>query len=235
MKETIEKRTKAILEAETPEDLKKHLCPFYEKGDHPDCLTCRKTEADLDECRDYYLDRIKLVPMEIWSEDFDKFIVQKRDTVDLDEVVGIGINCDSCYMYDKCPLYKKGFACGIKWDNNKPKNPNEFMEFLINTQYERVKRAAVFEKIDGGVPDVGLSSEMDRLHDLVASKIEMGRERLSINVEATGAATPSSGGGILAKLFGGGGGSKELSSKATTGEFIEAVEIKEPKKLSKKK
>lgn len=235
MKETIEKRTKAILEAETPEDLKKHLCPFYEKGDHPDCLTCRKTEADLDECRDYYLERIKLVPMEIWSEDFDKFIVQERDTIDLDEVVGIGINCDSCYMYDKCPLYKKGFACGIKWDNNKPKNPSEFMEFLINTQYERVKRAAVFEKIDGGVPDVGLSSEMDRLHDLVASKIEMGRERLSINVEATGAATPSSGGGILAKLFGGGGGSKELPSKATTGEFIEAVEIKEPEKLARKK
>lgn len=235
MKETIEKRTKAILESETPEDLKKHLCPFYEKGDHPDCLTCRKTEADLDECRDYYLERIKLVPMEIWSEDFDKFIVQKRDTIDLDEVVGIGINCDSCYMYDKCPLYKKGFACGIKWDNNKPKNPNEFMEFLINTQYERVKRAAVFEKIDGGVPDVGLSSEMDRLHDLVASKIEMGRERLSINVEATGAATPSSGGGILAKLFGGGGGSKELPSKATTGEFIEAVEIKKPEKLVQKK
>lgn len=234
MKETIEKRTKAILESETPEDLKKHLCPFYEKGDHPDCSTCRKTEADLDECRDYYLERIKLVPMEIWSEDFDKYIVQKRDTVDLDEVVGIGINCDSCYMYDKCPLYKKGFVCGIKWDNNKPKNPNEFMEFLINTQYERVKRAAVFEKIDGGVPDVGLSSEMDRLHDLVASKIEMGRERLSINVEATGAATPSSGGGILAKLFGG-GGSKELPSKATTGEFIEAVEIKEPEKLAKKK
>lgn len=235
MKETIEKRTKAILEAETPEDLKKCLCPFYEKGDHPDCSTCRKTEADLDECRDYYLERIKLVPMEIWSEDFDKFIVQERDTIDLDEVVGIGINCDSCYMYDKCPLYKKGFACGIKWDNNKPKNPNEFMEFLINTQYERVKRAAVFEKIDGGVPDVGLSSEMDRLHDLVASKIEMGRERLSINVEATGAATPSSGGGILAKLFGGGGGSKELPSKATTGEFIEAVEIKEPEKLAQKK
>lgn len=231
MKETIEKRTKAIMEAESPEELKKHLCPFYEKGDHPDCLTCRKTEADLDECRDYYLERIKLTPMDIWSPDFDKFIVQSRDTVSIEEVVGIGINCDSCYMYDKCPLYKKGFACGIKWDTNRPNTPTEFMDFLINTQYERVRRSAVFEKIDGGVPDVGLSGEMDRLHDLVASKIEMGRERLSINVEATGAATPASGGGILAKLFGG-GGSKELPS---TGEFIEAVEVKEPVKLSRKK
>lgn len=235
MKETIEKRTKAIMEADSPEELKKYLCPFYEKGDHPDCLTCRKTEADLDECRDYYLERIKLTPMDIWSPDFDKFIVQSRDTVSIEEVVGIGINCDSCYMYDKCPLYKKGFACGIKWDTNRPNTPTEFMDFLINTQYERVRRSAVFEKIDGGVPDVGLSGEMDRLHDLVASKIEMGRERLSINVEATGAATPASGGGgILAKLFGG-GGSKELPSKASTGEFIEAVEVKEPEKLPRKK
>ena len=63
----------------------------------------------------------------------------------------------------------------------------------------------------------------------------MGRERFSLSVEATGAATPSSGGGILAKLFGGGGGSKELPPKATTGEFIEAVEIKEPEKLARKK
>ena len=108
------------------------------------------------------------------------------------------------------------------------------MEFLINTQYERVKRAAVFEKIDGGVPDVGLSTEMDRLHDLVASKIEMGRERLSINVEATGAAPSAGGGGILAKLFGG-GGTKELPEKASTGEFVDAIEVKESEKLLRKK
>ena len=208
MKESIESRIKLVKEAEDPEDLKKHLCPFFEKGGYPECMACRKTESDLDECRDYYLERIATIPMDLWTEDFDKFLVKERDTVDLDSVVGIGINCDSCYMYDKCPLYKKGFACGIKWDNHRPGNPTEFMDFLINTQYERVKRASVFEKIDGGVPDAGLSGEMDRLHDLVASKIEMGRERLSINVEATGSVTPTGGGGILAKLFG--GGNKEI-------------------------
>ena len=63
----------------------------------------------------------------------------------------------------------------------------------------------IFLSIRSGVPDVGLSSEIDRLHDLVASKTEMGRERFSLSVEATGAAPQSnSGGGILAKLFGGG-------------------------------
>lgn len=244
MKESIEKRIAQIKEAEEPEDLKKCLCPFFDKGGYPDCLTCRKTEADLDECRDYYLGRIRLVPLDLWSEEFDKFIVREREQVDLEEIVGIGINCDSCYMYDKCPMYKKGFACGIKWDTNKPKTPSDFMDFLIGTQYERVKRSAVFEKIDGGVPDAGLSGEMDRLHDLVASKIEMGRERLSVNIEATGASRPE-GGGILAKLFG--GGSPALPEKKTieipetpasrdgVGELTEFEEVKEPVKVPRQR
>lgn len=247
MKESIERRIASVKTAEDSEDLKKFLCPFFEKGGYSDCLTCRKTEADLEECRDYYLERIKLFPMDLWNEEFDKFVVRDREQISIEEVVGIGINCDSCYMYDKCPLYKKGFACGIKWDTNKPKNPTDFMDFLIHTQYERVRRSAVFEKIDGGVPDVGLSNEIDRLHDLVASKIEMGRDRLSISVEASGAATPqSSGGGILAKLFGGGTPalpekkpmeiSESSSSFKDTIDIQDAVEVKtEPVKVPRKR
>ena len=241
MPETISKRISAIKSAESPEDLKKHVCPFFDKGGYPDCLTCRKTEADLDECRDYYLERIRLVPMDLWSEEFDKFVVQKRETVDLDEVIGIGINCDNCTMYDKCPLYKKGYMCGIKWDTNKPKSPSDFMDFLINTQYERVRRSAVLEKVDGGTPDIGLSSEMDRLHDLIASKIDMGRERLSINVEATGSAAPSSSGGILSQIFGGMNKPKEdhktieipttPESRKDIGDVTEFEEIREIEKV----
>lgn len=233
MKESVQKRIDKIRGAETSEELKKCVCPFFEKGGYPQCLSCRKTDDDVEECRDYYLERVTLAPMDLWTEDFDKFIVHSRETIPINEVVGIGINCDNCYMYDKCPLYKKGYSCGIKWDTDKPQSPIEFMDFLINTQYERVKRSSVFEKIDGGVPDVGLSSEMDRLHSLVASKIDMGRDRVSINVEATGAVRE--GGGILAKLFG--GASKEekaLPEKSTTTvEVPEYEEIKEPIKIKK--
>lgn len=238
MKDSIEKRAKLIRDAEDPEELKKHLCPFFEKGGHPDCMMCRRTEADLDECRDYYLERITLIPLDIWDESFDKFIVQSRDKIEMSEVVGIGINCDSCYMSDKCPLFKRGYACGIEWSDNKPNTPSEYMDFLVNTQYERVKRASVFEKIDGGVPDANLSAEMDRLTDFLNIKDNMGRDRLSINVEASGAAQPG-GGGILAKLFGGGGSSQPaIESKPTImlptkdAEYIE--EVKEPEKVKVK-
>lgn len=227
-----------VRDAEDPEVLKKHLCPFFEKGGNPDCMTCRRTESDLEECRDYYLGRIALIPLDVWDESFDKFIAQNRELVEMSEVVGIGINCDSCYMADKCPLYKRGFVCGINWGDNKPTTPAEYMDFLLNTQFERVRRASVFEKIDGGVPDANLSAEMDRLTDFLNIKDNMGRDRLSINVEASGASQPG-GGGILAKLFGGGGSSQPaIESKPTImlpaeeAEYVE--EVKEPEKVKVK-
>lgn len=200
LSESIKKRIELIKEAgEDYDALKKHLCPFFEKGGHPDCAACHKTEANIDECRDYYLSRIHLFPMDVWEEKFDSFVVQAREKVAIENITGIGINCDSCYMADKCPLFKRGYACAIDWGTNKPKNATEFMDFLINVQYERVRRASVFEKIDGGVPDANLSNEMDRLSGYIASKDSLGQDRLSINVEAKG----KSGGGILASLFGG--------------------------------
>lgn len=224
MKESIEKRIAQIKDAsEDYEELKKCMCPFFTKGGYESCITCRQTPADIDACTEYYLSRITLVPLDLWTPDFDKTIVKERETVDVDTVVGIGITCDRCYVYDKCPLYKASYACGIKWDNGKPKNPEEFFDFLINTQYERVKRSSVFEKIDGGVPDAGLSGEMDRLQNYVANKLNMGRDYLSINIQASGAAKAE--GGILSKIFGGGASPALPEKKPELPEFTETIEL----------
>ena len=98
------KRTKEISATEDYEELKKCLCPFFEKGGYPDCSACRRTESDIDECKSYYLERIVLAPMDLWTDHFDKCKVQSRETVSAEEIVGIGISCDNCYMYDKCPM-----------------------------------------------------------------------------------------------------------------------------------
>ena len=203
MTDAIRKRIDLVKSSTEPDDLRKHLCPFFEKGGCPECMVCDKSEASLQECKEVYLERIISLPMPVWCEEFENPIANGRKTVSPTEIIGIGLSCNRCVMSNKCPLYKKDYACGINWGADRPANSSEFMDFLISLQYERVRRASVFEKVDGGVPDVGLSGEMDRLHGLIRSKNDMGRDRLSISVEATGAAAPQSGGGILAKLFGG--------------------------------
>nr|DAG98813.1 MAG TPA: hypothetical protein [Herelleviridae sp.] len=237
MKDSIRKRIEQIHKAETSDDLRKCLCPFFEKGGHPDCPVCRKTEPDLEECKEYYLGRIMTHPMDFWTDDFDAAIVQSRDTLNVEDIVGIGSNCDNCYMSEKCPLYKSGYACGINWGSNIPKTPSEFMDFLINMQYERVRRAAVFEKLDGGAPYAGLSGEMDRLTDYLNTKDNMGRDRLSINVEASGASRQS--GGILSKLFGGGEPKAIPEKPESTKDIIDITEFQEvksePVKVSRKR
>lgn len=200
LRESVRLRIAQVKEAEDVEGLRRSVCPFFELGGHPDCVACMKEEDDVRGCRDEYLEKIVLHPMDMWSEEFDVVAVKKRDATPVEELVGVGVNCNFCYMSDKCPLYKRDYTCGIQWDKDKPKDAKEFMDFLIGTQFERVRRASAFEKIDGGVPDANLSNEMDRLRDYVVTKGDLDAERLSINVEAKGPST--AGGGILAQIFG---------------------------------
>ena len=76
-------------------------------------------------------------------------------------------------MSEKCPLCKPGYECGIDWGSEKPSTPEAFYEFLVTIQYERVKRASVFEKVDGGVPDQFLSNEMDRLSGYILNRLDL--------------------------------------------------------------
>ena len=202
LSESIKNRIAVVKDFDDFEELRKNLCPFYEGGGCPDCRACSKKESDLETCRESYLEHIYDNPMEVWEEAFDAVLVKRREKVSLEEVYGIGINCNNCYMSDKCPLYKADYACGIEWGDRKPQTPEEYMQFLIHSQYERVKRSSVFEKLDGGVPDMGLSTEMDRLSTYIQNHVYLRADRVSVNIEAT--RTNNEGGGILAQLFGGG-------------------------------
>lgn len=216
------KRIKVVREAgEDTEALIKGVCTFFERGNHPDCLGCRKSPEEVIECRDYLLGRLPMRPMDYWTEEFDVFTVVKREKVVLEEIVGIGINCDSCYMAEKCPLYKANNECGIDWKTQKPATTEGYYDFLIEIQQERIQRAAVFEKVDGGVPDISLSAEMDRLAGLVDGKVNINRERFSLSMEASGPAL--GGGGILSKLFG--PKQPEAIPEVTTPRVVEDIEV----------
>lgn len=222
MKDELAKRIADVRSAEDSEKLKKGLCPFFESGKHPTCLGCLKDDKILDECKEYFLTNAINFDSDVWNDTFGSVVVKGRETKASSEIIGIGVNCNYCYMSEKCPMFKEGYTCAIDWGDNKPKNSKDFMDWLIDVQYQRVKRASVFEKIDGGVPDANLSAEMDRLRDMLQSKETMGMDRLSINVEAS--AQP--GGGILAKLFGG-----KPALENNPPETIDITEIPEKEKI----
>lgn len=229
MTDAIREKIEIIKSSTESEDLRKHLCPFFEKGGCPECIVCDKSEASLQECKDIYLERIVSIPIPVWNEDFENPVAFGRKAVSPNEITGVKISCNRCVIATKCPLFRKDYVCGIDWGADKPVTPSDFMDFLITMQYERVRRASVFEQVDGGVPDAGLSGEMDRLRNLISFKNDMGRDRLSINVEASRTSSTQSG-GILAKLFGGGNSepsSKPIEIPAKAVSMADAIEIKD--------
>jgi len=197
------KQVKAALDAGDAKytQLKSLICPFFKEGDYSACVKCKVDDYDLDQCAEYYLDRIDLLQIDQYLPKFDLPISTARDKKKLEDLQEIGMTCNSCYMSEKCPEYQKHAACGIEWGEI-PASSVDKLDAIINMQYQRIQRASTFELVDGGVPDTNLSVEMDRLTNILNLKDGWGRDKLSISVEASGGATKA-GGGLLASIFGG--------------------------------
>lgn len=115
--------------------------------------------------------------------------------------------CDTCYAAQNCPEFKPGYLCAYnkifkKFDSRDPHDVMEQMVSIINMNSERIQRVAIFEMLDGGMPDANLTQLMqtqmnwlDMLMDLrkYAFTRESGRESVQINMQ---------GEGILSKIFG---------------------------------
>lgn len=183
--------------------LKKWSCSFYQKN-QPKCVGCRQPEDLVLECRDSYLEKIPLFPhLDEWQPAFDLPVIKVRAKIALAELSNIGVTCNSCYMQEKCPLMEKHSTCAIDFGtDSEDLTPTRVFDRLIEMQSERVKRQAVFEKIDGGVADGNLSVEMDRLATFVERKTNNGAPVFKMTMEGRGEEGAKTGGGILSKIFG---------------------------------
>ena len=117
------------------------------------------------------------------------------------------MNCDYCYLQERCSGYKKGGKCTFDYAPIKISSaddiPNTMLAMkvkLFEVQSERVMRAIHHEKTDGGVVDKTVSEEMDRLNDFMNDVKEycMPSENEGINISAKG----SSAKGIIERIFG---------------------------------
>lgn len=124
-------------------------------------------------------------------------------------------------------------SCAIDWTAPiEELTPTNIVDYLIKIQAERVNRSQIQEKIDGGVADQNLSSEMDRLTGLIQAKQNLNSVRVNFSASVEGSADGvKAGGGILSQLF----GKKEVIEPPKPDRIeIQEVEVVQEKKKGPK-
>jgi len=192
---------KKLEEEPTDKKLKEEIvCKFFSKGGYPQCSNCIRHEDTINEHTEWYIEFMKSNPCLEWHEDLQSY--SKRDKeISPDKIDYIGLNCESCYLANNCSLFRANSLCAIDWKKSDiPKEPKSILKFLIERQLARVQRGTVIEEVDGGVPDANLSSEMDRLHGLVETLVDLDKDRFSLKIEGE---AQNKGGSLLQAIFGG--------------------------------
>jgi len=195
-------------------------CSFFREGGCPkvfssECKGCLDEEAVFS-CRDHYLSKIYDKPATKWTPEFDR--PRPKEKTKLKDISSsIGMQCDTCYMNQTCPVFQTGAECSIDWDEglDEESKDKEILTKLIDIQRNRIARMQTFEKVDGGMVDMNLSSEIDRLSSLLKDRVDIDSVKLQISMNARGPANSSndnsSGSGLLAKLFGTNSNNEEKS------------------------
>ena len=108
--------------------------------------------------------------------------------------------CDNCYLASRCPAFVEHSECGFELPVEiKTKDQlNAAMRVMIEMQVSRVLFSRFAEELEGQGLDPALSSEMDRLFNLIdkMKTVNESREMLSISMETRGNS------GVLSRLFG---------------------------------
>lgn len=222
----------SALEGAGEEDLdivKGIVCDFFRGGSCPECRGCTQPEDKVMECRDAYIAKIEARPMEKWTEEFSKLKVRERKPIK--EIIDLGLQCDSCYLSDVCPMFEVAALCAIDWEEEGDLTPKQVLDKLIQIQFKRVNRAAKIEEIDGGVPDATLSGEMDRLTGFVERRTDLDADKIVMSLSAKSGSggdgnAQKQGGGLLAKLLGGAAPAALPEAQSPVTIDVPAVEVK---------
>lgn len=124
--------------------------------------------------------------------------------------------CDTCYASQTCPEYKEGYVCAYhkmfkRFDCRNMVDIIEAMQGMVNMNMGRMQRLAIFENLDGGMPDGSLTQMIDQnmrllsnMKDLYNNSGELMRQTRRVNADGSVEETTSinnQGSGILEQLF----------------------------------
>lgn len=111
---------------------------------------------------------------------------------------GVELNCDHCYVRDRCPEFKPAQECVFQQDVPKIETGADIrgaIMSLLSLQVQRINTARNIENLDGGYPDSSLSAEMDRFVELARILKEMADPRDTVDLRVKGK-------GIISQIFG---------------------------------
>lgn len=111
------------------------------------------------------------------------------------------LQCNTCFMRDKCPEAQPGSDCVFEIPA-KVRTTTQLaalQDWLIETQAQRVAFMRLIEQVQGGYADANLSAEMASLQRMIKAKQDVSREGFSLRIE--GSATPG-GPGMISRIFG---------------------------------
>lgn len=75
--------------------------------------------------------------------------------------------CNTCYSAQSCPEFKEGYVCAFnkmfkRFDSRNSEDILDAMSSMVNLNMERMQRVAIFEMLDGGMPDSTLTNMIDQ-------------------------------------------------------------------------
>jgi len=140
--------------------------------------------------------------------------------------------CDNCYLASRCPSFKEHSECAFKLpiEIRTKDQLQAALRAIVEMQLGRVMFARFAEELEGQGLDSSLSTEMDRVFDLIEKfkNISDTRDLVRFEVEARGSS------GVLSRLFGTKAGETAkqlpnggLSPSATDAMYSEIIDLGE--------
>jgi hypothetical protein len=140
--------------------------------------------------------------------------------------------CNHCYLASRCPQFQENSECAFSLpiEIRTKDQLNSAMRALVEMQVGRVMFARFAEELEGQGIDTTLSTEMDRVFNMVErmKNISDNRDTLRFEVEARGTS------GVLSRLFGAKAGEQArqlpnggMSAEATDAMYAEIIDLSE--------
>jgi hypothetical protein len=118
------------------------------------------------------------------------------------------LQCNSCFARFRCPKYHADSPCTITFTDifdtlPKAQVVDQSIFDMLRLQYERINRAAHFERSGDGYLDLALSEEIGRYFEMLERVKKMSTSSHSLTIFASGRAAENLSGGLISKLLGG--------------------------------